>query len=111
MESAAAAPTWVRQGLVSVPALPEAVLAVAQGWGGDFYSLLLAELEPLPGLSAWGPLSLLADCCPKGPFLLGLICSSPSSVCGVLFSPGDYVNTIDWFVLNSVGCWVIITRC
>lgn len=91
------------QGLVSVPALPEA--AVAQGWGGDFYSLLLAELEPLPGLSAQGgPLSLLAACCPKGPFLLGLICSSPSSVCGVLFSPGDYVNTIDWFVLNSVGC-------
>lgn len=87
-----------------MPALPKAALPVAQGWGGDFYSLLLAELEPLPGFSAGAPLSPLAECCPKGPFLLGLICSDPSSVCGVLFSPGDYVNAIDWFVLNSVAC-------
>lgn len=68
--------------------------------------MLLAWLEPLPGLSVQGPLlPLWPTALPaKGPFLLGLICSCPSSVCGVLFSPGDYVNTIDWFVLNSCGC-------
>lgn len=27
-------------GVVLVPARPEAAVAVAQGWGGDFYSLL-----------------------------------------------------------------------
>ena len=84
-----------------------------RGQGGAFYSVLLAWPEPLPGLSAWGPrLPLrLTALSATGPFLLGLICPCPSSVCGVLFSPGDYVNTIDWFVLNSSGCQVIITRC
>lgn len=80
-------------------ALPEAPVAAVVGLGSGFCSGLLAWPGLLPGLPA------------KGPFLLGLVCSWLSSVCGVLFSPGDYVNTIDWFVLNSPGCWVIITRC
>lgn len=56
--------------------------------------------------SAWGPFlpGLLSAALARGPSLLGLVCSCPSTACGVLFSPGDYVNTIDWFVLNSAGC-------
>lgn len=91
----------------AVPAPPRTAACAGLGRrGGSFYSVLLAPVQllsvlPAPGpfLPAW-PSALLA----KGPSLLGLICSCPSSARGVLFSPGDYVNIIDWFVLNSSGC-------
>lgn len=54
-----------------MPALPEAAVAVAQGWGRDFYYLLLAETEPLPGLSARGHLCpRWLTAVPKVPFSL-----------------------------------------
>lgn len=91
----------------AVPAPPGTAACTGLGRsGGGFYSVLLASVQLLPVLPAPGPFLPAWPSAPlaKGPSLLGLICSCPSSACGVLFSPGDYVNTIDWFVLNSSGC-------